>query len=175
REATWGGETRAAVLLVLDRKDRPQRPRFGQEWVVDVRGKVAVVAINDLPATWFWDWLRREVLKAVTASLLETPYPPGSADVLDPARPGRSPLCLSLDALADPPPTGRATPWRCCSTASRGRRRAAASMISSPGRRRASGNSSPSWGTGSGCPRRRGGSGWASRPHACSCTACAKR
>lgn len=91
-------ETRAAVLLVLSQRDRPQRHRFGRAWVLDIDGKVAVVPINDLPATWFWDWLRREVPKAVAASLLERPYPPVDGDPWSRAPLGGVPAVVSLDA-----------------------------------------------------------------------------
>jgi DNA-binding CsgD family transcriptional regulator len=76
-------ELRAGLLLALAEQDRPQRHRFGRQWVADEDGRVEEFVPTDLPLDLFWRWLKDETCKAATAALLGLPYPGlGAGDAL---------------------------------------------------------------------------------------------
>lgn len=67
----------AGLTLALGEREREQRHRFGQQWVVESaenhRGILFVP--RDARPRWYWRWLCDEAVKAAQADLLGKPYP----------------------------------------------------------------------------------------------------
>ena len=109
----------AGLCLAVQERERPQRVRFGKDYVVGSDGAVLMLRPVDLPAIFYWRWIRHQGIKAAEALLLDKPYPPlldedgkPHTDVLDLAQLDDGPWAdvqrsECADGLLDPPESMR--------------------------------------------------------------------